>query len=224
MCTVTFVPLKNGFCITSNRDESINREKAIPPTKYTINNKEIHFPKDPKAGGTWFAHDNKNSMVLLNGASEKHIAKDSYRKSRGLILLDLISSDRPIDEWKFIDLREIEPFTIIFFSEKRLYQLQWDEINKSLVELDITIKHIWSSSTLYEKEVRAERAKWFTDFINSEEKISSQKLLNFHQFTKGDNKNYGLQINRNNLLKTISITQCIISNNNLSFHYIDLLD
>lgn len=224
MCTVSFVPLKDGFCITSNRDESINREKAIPPTKYTIKNKEIYFPKDPRAGGTWFAHDAKNCIVLLNGANEKHIPKIKYRKSRGLIVLDLISVENPLQEWRIIDLEDIEPFTIILFSDQKLYQLQWNEIEKSTIEFDATQNHIWSSATLYEKEVRNERANWFKNFINTEKQLNNEKLLNFHQFTKGDNKEYGLQINRNNNLKTISITQCIISDNNFTFNYIDLLD
>jgi uncharacterized protein with NRDE domain len=224
MCTVSFVPLKNSYCITSNRDESIKREKAIPPSKYLINNKEVFFPKDLKAGGTWFAHTNENCIVLLNGAEEKHIIKESYRKSRGLIVLDLISSIKPIEEWESIDLKNIEPFTIILFSEKKLYQLQWNENEKSTIKLDETQNHFWSSSTLYEKEIREKRAIWFKDFIKSENNIDSQKLLNFHQFTESDNKNFGLQINRNNILKTISITQCIISKNDITFNYIDLLD
>ncbi len=224
MCTVSYVPLKDGFCLTSNRDESINREKAIAPKKYIINNKEIHFPKDPRAGGTWFAHDAKSCIVLLNGANEKHIPKNKYRKSRGLIVLDLISAENPMNEWTTINLEDIEPFTIILFSEKRLYQLQWNEVEKSTIEFDGTQNHIWSSATLYEKEIRDERANWFKEFMNTEKHLNNQKLLNFHQFTKGDNKEYGLQINRNNTLKTISITQCIISNNNFTFNYIDLLN
>ena len=41
MCTVSFVPIKDGYCITSNRDEIITRERAIYPKKYIINNKEV---------------------------------------------------------------------------------------------------------------------------------------------------------------------------------------
>lgn len=224
MCTVTFVPLNEGFCITSNRDESVNRERAIPPTKYLLNNKEIYFPKDKKAGGTWITHDNKSCIVLLNGAVEKHIHKQSYRKSRGLIVLDLISSENPIKEWKTINLNEIEPFTIVLFSENKLFQLQWNENEKSTIELDVTQNHIWSSSTLYDKKIRKERSKWFKDFIKLKNNNDSKKLLNFHQFTENNNKNFGLQINRNDLLKTVSITQCLISDNDFSLKYIDLLD
>jgi hypothetical protein len=47
--------------------------------------------------------------------------------------------------------------------------------------------------------------------------------LHFHQFTENENPNYGLQINRNNLLKTVSITQCVV-NKTIDLKYIDLLE
>ena len=145
MCTVTYVPLKEGFCLTSNRDEKITREKAIPPKEYCINNKKVIFPKDPKAGGTWFSFDEKNIIILLNGAKEKHLSKESYRKSRGLIVLDLISSNTILDTWKTLNLEDIEPFTIVFSNSIQLYQLQWDEKEKSTISLNPKEYHIWSS-------------------------------------------------------------------------------
>ena len=209
MCTVTYVPLKNGFCITSNRDEQVTRAKAISPKEYYINNKKITFPKDQKAGGTWFAKSDKATIVLLNGANEKHNIKPSYRKSRGLIVLDLISSDEIMNTWKNIDLDKIEPFTIVLFYNENLYQLQWNEIEKSKIKLNTNQNYIWSSSTLYSKDIRDERAKWFFSFIKENQDISPKDLLNFHEFTENSNQYFGLQINRNNILKTISITQSV---------------
>lgn len=223
MCTVTYVPTKKGICITSNRDEKTTRKRAIFPLKTTINNKEIIFPKDPQAGGTWFAHDTKNVIVLLNGTEEKHIYKGNYRKSRGLIVLDLISSVNPFLEWKSIDLNNIEPFTIVFFDGEKLFQLQWNETEKSTLELDSSIPYIWSSSTLYSKEIRTERANWFEKFITQNTNLYPEDLLHFHQFTENNNTEYGLQINRNNMLKTVSITQCVI-NKTIDLKYIDLLE
>ena len=60
----------NGkIIITSNRDEKIIRPNAIEPKAYHLNNKKVIFPKDNKAGGTWYAIDeHSNVLVLLNGA------------------------------------------------------------------------------------------------------------------------------------------------------------
>jgi hypothetical protein len=42
----------------------------------TINGKNVIYPKDPKAGGTWYVVDeNGTVLVLLNGAEEKLLKK-----------------------------------------------------------------------------------------------------------------------------------------------------
>lgn len=223
MCTVTFLATANGFCLTSNRDEKTDRATAIPPQTYSINGREICFPKDPKAGGTWIAHDTQNIIILLNGAQEKHVPKPSYRKSRGLIVLDLLANENVLDNWNAIDLQGIEPFTIVFFNGKGLFQLQWNETEKTLQTLDINKPHIWSSSTLYEASVREQRKIWFEEFLSEEQNVTPNSILDFHQFTQKENKEFGLQINRGNILKTVSITQCLYMNQEgISMQYLQL--
>ncbi|WP_130735891.1 NRDE family protein [Flavobacterium sp. J27] len=224
MCTVTYVPLSTGYCLTSNRDEQIARPRAIPPKEYTINNYKITFPKDQKGGGTWFAKSNTATVVLLNGAQEKHIPKAHYRKSRGLIVIDLIASPNVLETWQTISLEGIEPFTIVLFENKKLHQLQWDGVAKSDIELDTNKAYIWSSSTLYSKEIRAERSQWFFNFLEETTSITAEKLCHFHQFTENENTEFGLQINRNNILKTVSITQVVDHLEKNEIHYIDLLE
>lgn len=223
MCTVTYIPTTNGCIITSNRDEKMAREYAIAPKSYVINGRKLIFPKDQKAGGTWIAHTDNKVVVLLNGAQEKHISKPSYRKSRGLIVVEITSANNSLELWNSIDLTDIEPFTIVLFEENKLYQLQWNNINKSNTELDIKENHIWSSSTLYTKEMKEKRAKWFTNFMLNNRNPSPKDILSFHRFTESENNEFGLQINRNNLLKTISITQCVVSNDKTTIFYLDLL-
>jgi hypothetical protein len=49
---------------------------------YTVNGKNVIYPKDPKAGGTWYVVDeNGTVLVLLNGAEEKHTIKLSYKRA-----------------------------------------------------------------------------------------------------------------------------------------------
>ena len=225
MCTVGFVFSSGKAIITHNRDEKLARPSAIFPQKHKIDNKNIFFPKDQQAGGTWFAvAENGTILVLLNGADEKHIQKPNYRKSRGIIVLDIISSNSPIDFWTTIDLENIEPFTIVLFQEGNLYQLRWNEVEKSTLNLDINLKHIWSSSTLYPKEIREKRAQWFDDFVTNKGIITATDLYNFHQNTEIDNTENGLVINRNDKLKTLSITQVVIEKNEVSMFYFDLIE
>lgn len=224
MCTVTFVPVSDGFVITSNRDEKITRDRALPPQKHSFQETEITFPKDQKAGGTWIAFTKNKVIVLLNGGQEKHVARPSYRKSRGIIALEIIASSNSLSYWNNLDLIDIEPFTIVFFEENQLYQLQWNEHEKSCQKLSNTQSHIWSSVTLYSEEMRLSRKNWFQEFLSQHKTISAQNLLHFHQHTETENKEYGLQINRKNNLKTVSISQCVISKKDIKMTYLDLFD
>lgn len=223
MCTVTFVSSKDRFVITSNRDEKMVRPKAIEPKNYLIHHKNVFFPKDAKAGGTWYAVDeNANVIVLLNGAREKHIRKESYKKSRGLVVLDLIGADSILKEWSLIALESIEPFTLVVFENLQLFQLRWDGEEKETLQLDENKNHIWSSATLYTPEIRESRANWFAEFMNSHTEVTATDLYNFHRYTQENDIENGLIINRDNLLKTLSITQSVIEKNKVSLHHYDL--
>ncbi|MBK7854135.1 MAG: NRDE family protein [Bacteroidetes bacterium] len=80
------------------------------------------FSKDPKAGGSWFAVDEfANIAVLLNGAAQKHIEQPPYLRSRGLVLIDVISNTNPFDLWEIIPLEKIEPFTLILFKPENYF-------------------------------------------------------------------------------------------------------
>ena len=136
MCTVSFVNSNGRIIITSNRDEQVLRP-ALAPKNYLVNQKKIIFPKDPKAGGTWYAVDeHANVLVLLNGADEKHHSSPPYRRSRGLILLDIFGSESAISAWEKIDLSNIEPFTLVLFQDQQLYQLRWNGSCKEVKKLN----------------------------------------------------------------------------------------
>ncbi|MBW4360221.1 NRDE family protein [Flavobacterium taihuense] len=224
MCTVSFVCSNGKIIITSNRDEKIMRPTAIPPKNYTLNGKNIIYPKDSKAGGTWYVVDeNGTVLVLLNGADEKHEVQLHYRKSRGLIVLEMISSASPKQFWDEIDLENIEPFTLVLFQEKLLFQLRWNGAEKSTTTLNTDKNYVWSSSTLYSKDIREQRSNWFYSFLDANPEITQDKMLHFHRYTEENNNEHGLVINRNNQLKTLSITQSVIEKNKVIMNYLDLI-
>ena len=224
MCTVSFIYANDSFLLTSNRDEKITRPSAIEPKIYQTATKKIIYPKDAKAGGTWFVVDEfGNTIILLNGGKVKHIVKEKYRLSRGIIVLELMASNAIVSTWKTIDLKDIEPFTLVVLENKQPFQLQWSGEEKSTIELDSNQTYIWSSSTLYAPEIQQQRAEWFGKFMNETQEISAEKMQHFHKNTEPkDNKN-GLIINRDNLYKTLSVTQTIISENSVFVNHSDLI-
>ncbi len=223
MCTVSFVAANGKTIISSNRDEKVLRPNAIEPRNYFLNNKNIIFPKDPKAGGTWFVVDEKGTvLVLLNGANKKHQVQPPYRKSRGLIVLDMISNSSPKDFWAEIDLENIEPFTLVLFQNGALFQLRWNGLEKETTPLNANKNHVWSSATLYPMAIRENRAEWFYTFLESNAEISEAEMLHFHRYTQEENQENGLVINRKGELKTLSITQSVIEKNKVAILHHDL--
>ena len=105
-------------------------------------------------------------FVLLNGAEQKHTPNPRYRKSRGLILLDIINSNNFHKGWNLINLSNIEPFTIIAFVDDQLFQIRWNEMEKSLIQLETNKPYIWSSTTLYNEDIISKRERWFSEFLN----------------------------------------------------------
>jgi uncharacterized protein with NRDE domain len=123
MCTVSFLPKKgNSFILTSNRDEDMLRQTALPFQKYSLNNKSLYYPKDPKAGGTWIATEpNSFTVCLLNGAFKAHTPNPPYNKSRGIVLLDFFKYNNQYDFIKQYDFSNIEPFTLLFVKRQQDY-------------------------------------------------------------------------------------------------------
>ena len=222
MCTVSFVYSGGKVIVTSNRDEQVERP-SLEPRNYTLGNKHVFFPKDPKAGGTWFAvSENADVIVLLNGASEKHDWNPPYRKSRGLIVLELIGADSPMAAWNAIDLDNIEPFTLVLYEKQRLFQLRWDGFEKESAERDAMRNYIWSSSTLYPQNVREARAQWFERFLYTKPEVNETDMFHFHRYTEDANQENGLVMDRG-FLKTLSITQTVIEQNKVRLVHHDLL-
>jgi len=204
MCTVTYIPTRNGVLITSSRDERVSRPKALPPRTYVVNGYHLHYPMDGEAGGTWVAvKENNDAAVLLNGAFEKHAPNTTYRKSRGLVFVDIISTADPVDEFRSINLQGIQPFTMVIYVNRKLHQCVWDGIRRHHTILNSSLPHIWSSVTLYDVQARRQRADFFTGWLKANNNISGNTAVMLHRqevmqcYTGG--------------LKTISITALSIT-------------
>lgn len=214
MCTVTYLPKPDGgFILTSNRDEDLSRQIALPVKQYTINNVQVYYPKDPKAGGTWIASgSNGFTLCLYNGAFEPHQSTGNYKKSRGLVLLDFFNYK---DQYDFIDQYDfsgIEPFSLIFVKHQTaatgLCELKWDGIKTHHMNHDASLPHIWSSVTLYSPDVIRQRNDWFNDWLNANDIFSKDAILMFHHFGGSGNKENDLVMHR---VQKMTVSICCIN-------------
>ncbi len=224
MCTVSFIPLQNGFVLTSNRDEKVDR-RTIAPKVYLEKEVKLLYPKDYLGGGTWIvAKENNTCMVLLNGAFVKHKKKPSYRKSRGVILIEIIQAQFPLLFFQEMNLENVEPFTIIILENNMLTEVKWDEVEKHIIPKSIKKPHIWSSATLYNRIQKNKRKQWFDNFCRYNNPLELDKILSFHSNTQITNTEFGLIINREDNTKTVSITQLLIKKSKLEMTYIDRIN
>ena len=112
---------------------------------------------------------------------------------------------------------------MIIFNKKEeiLIEISWDGIEKKLRNLDLEHPKIWSSSTLYSKNVAEMRANWFQNFLNTTEN-KPDDIWEFHQKKHTENLEHNILMKRNNDRETTSISQLKFTNQVCSFRYLDL--
>jgi uncharacterized protein with NRDE domain len=227
MCTLTYIPLKKGFIITSNRDEMALRPTA-KPRAYDYHGQKLIFPKDEIAGGTWIAYSSRQRIAcLLNGAFDTHVRKESYAKSRGLVLLEAFEYPDLNEFIEKVNLENVEPFTLLLIDFQQTFQfkeLVWDGNNMHVRDIDNKNPGIWSSATLYSKENRALRRQWFDTWLKENKDKEDNKILDFHFFKHIQNPRINVVMKGEKGLQTVSITQILINENQPEFHYFDLID
>jgi hypothetical protein len=223
MCTVTFIPVGNKFLFSSSRDEHADRPVADFPREYEREGQRLLYPRDTLAGGSWIAvNESGNVAVLLNGAMKAHQPEPPYRKSRGLILLDLISKPSPADAFEESDFSGIEPFTVILFDHQHLYSGKWDGRMKWMETVSSQQPHIWSSVTLYDPAAIRKRERWFQQWIQENPYPGTLDVIHFHQ-KGGDGDPFNdILMNREKKLFTNSISSVRISDELAIFRYLDL--
>ncbi len=223
MCTLTYLPWRDGFTFTHNRDERADRPTSQKLVSKKIGIHQVFYPKDLEAQGTWFAFSNRGwAVCLLNGGSKPHQFQTGWRHSRGLIPLALFEYESPQDFYAHYDFKNIEPFTLLIRNQRELCQIIHNENGNELCSKNSNEPHIWASTTLYSKEARKNREMWFEKWLNNSSVKNESEILKFHQTAgEGDLEN-DLVMARGDFLKTTSITQVSFRGKTAAAYYQDL--
>lgn len=214
------MPSITGAYFASLRDESPVRLKSSMPIMTEKNGMEFLAPLDPLGGGTWLGVNMKGCVIiLLNGAFENHERKNYYSKSRGLIVTELLATEMPVVEWSLMDLDHIEPFTLLVWTEEKLFQLVWDGKEKYRILKDHRQAHIWSSSTLYDIEAKTIREEHFQNWIAMNPPVSKLTVLDF--FKSFTDNSIGFLMNRNGVVQTLSYSFVALHHHLAEMDYYD---
>ncbi len=225
MCTVTYLPLANkNFILTSSRDVPYARKKAEYPKKEVEDGVEIFYPKDGEAEGTWIGTSSKNRLIcLLNGGFEYHTSRSKYKKSRGLIVKELLKVTKIYDGLEDVDLFGVEQFTLVVVdwnADLQLIEFVWDGATKHLKKMKQT-PNIWSSSTLYDSSVKQLRVDWFNKWQKANE-FTQNNILNFHHSAGIGDKHIDVMMDRG-LGGTVSITSVKKENDTVLMDYKEII-
>ena len=224
MCTVTYISQGKGkFILTSNRDEAATRSPQNI-SRIVQDDLEIIFPRDNQAGGSWIAASQNDKMVcLLNGAFERHARKPSYKRSRGIMLLDFFKFETAKDFINTYDFEGMESFTKIIYDQGALFEIRWDEQKFYVKELNPNGYYLWSSATLYDSKARKRRKQWFQNWLKDRNDFSLDAINHFHKNGGRWDTWNGFIMNRCDLVQTVSITNIIKTDEGMTMRYNDLL-
>jgi len=227
MCTLTFLPTRSGFFLTSNRDEIISREPAVFPVYQQQQSRRLLMPLDPQGGGTWIlAADNGEAACLLNGAFENHERKPPYRKSRGRVIVESFAFEHPQSFLEGYDFEDIEPFTlvkVVLASEKKqVHEIRWDGHKLHHAEVSAKTPHIWSSVTLYDEQMRCKRQQWFDAWLAEKPDFSVESIRRFHLHGGEGDPTVDFRMTRSGGLQTISLTCIDVNSQDILVDYLNL--
>jgi hypothetical protein len=151
MCTLTFVPTKDGYIAGMNRDEKLTRRRAIPPKRSDFPGATALFPRED-SGGTWVGcNSHGNLLALLNWNDFEPRLDGKNLRSRGVLIPELIGGDDLTDTYACyarLDLDGVSPFRLIgaFLRESLIVEWSWDGLQRREFEFAWRKRHWFSSS------------------------------------------------------------------------------
>src|SRR5690348_9703548 len=131
MCTVSFLPNANGYCLGMNRDESRLRAVALRPEVRGTAGGFAIYPSEP-GGGTWIGMNDSGLCLALINWYKVPTLPTRRTTSRGIVVKEMIQSPTGEDLPGFLQelpLEEIPPFRLIAISlrESRVVEFRWDQ-------------------------------------------------------------------------------------------------
>lgn len=126
MCTLSFIPGKNGYLLAMNRDERLTREAARPPTVFELNGARAVFPYE-SSGGTWIGGNDRGLALALLNQNLNSPAPEKV-KSRGMVVRKLLGATS-VSELQAslhrLELAGMLPFRLLAFVPHDKAVLEW---------------------------------------------------------------------------------------------------
>ena len=189
MCTVTIVPVGNGFRLGCNRDERRDRAPALPPAVHGLSHRTAIFPVDPAGPGTWVGvNDTRLAAALLNRSTDSTAPLGRTRRcSRGLIipyLLECASLAEALHRSAAVDPSDFDRFRLAMVQRGTVATLTSDGAELAVEVTDLARPMMLTSSSLGDELVERPRRRLFERIFAGEECswVQAQNLFHRHQW------------------------------------------
>lgn len=184
MCTVSVIPLANGFRLACNRDESRLRAIALPPAIVHHEGVRAVMPRDPDAGGTWIAvTEARLAFTILNLNSEGESPSASGDRSRGEIIPRLIlcrTADEVPELLKSMTVSTFRPFRLVVADRDTVLELRSDS---APVRHRLSAPLMFTSSGLGDHLVEAPRRALFQQVMRKDgDPVANQDRFHMHRW------------------------------------------
>ena len=201
MCTVTVVPVDDGFRMAFNRDEHRDRAAALPPAVHRLGERRAIFPVDPLSGGTWIGVNDRGLVcALLNRTVDASAPRPTSARSRGLIVPALLECDS--FETTRAAVARIDPSSFDLFRLVIVHRLTVATVASDGRQLAVDTHHLsepllWASSGLGDDLVDAPRRALFESRVRRRprsEWVDAQ--TRFHRHRWRDRSHVSVLMNR----------------------------
>jgi hypothetical protein len=179
MCTVSFLPKSQGFYLAMNRDEKLDRFRALAPTILNIERHRAVIPREP-TGGTWIsANDAGVCLALINWHRVERDPKHDV-VSRGEVVRALAGkscADDIADGIVKLSLRQLRPFRLIAIVPAEAHVIEWRwNLQRLTRHNHAWRRRHWFSSGFDERRAELERQRVCT-IANGQQSAGSVKWL-----------------------------------------------
>ncbi len=213
MCTLSWRRHDQALEILFNRDESLARPEAEPPSEEVISGTRVLAPRDPTGGGTWlWTNEYGLTLCLLNNYQAQNNEPVNGQRSRGLLALDLapLASMAQLEQHLHAtDCSLYQPFYLIVFSPRQS-PAGWCWDGRSL-KATSTPNNPVSTSSLYPRLVPRLRQFYYrTATINGLRTLTTEQHLRLHRSRKPWPPAFAIAMSRPDR-GTVSLTRVRIS-------------
>ncbi len=224
MCTLSFVPLHDGYAVGMNRDEQRCRPRADVPTYFERNGIGAVYPPE-SSGGTWIAVNHCGLLfALLNWhPSGSHLVGPKERSRGELIPQMIFDSDfRSAQSVLAPDrLKGMLPFRLIAVEpeEKAILEWRWDGRRIGDSRFPWARKH-WFSSSLFDAQAEEHRHSTCMAAASGRDPEGRDWLAELHRSHRPFSGPYSICVHRPDAA-TVSYTELVLNSRLISTRYVD---